>query len=721
MISSCLFLSPLFLSPVSRPTGAARRKRHARPTEPVRRPLARAAGLALMAAAAAGVATAVNAQASAAPQTVVVTGNPLGREAGAAPVSVLAGNGLLLRRAGTLGETLDGLPGVSASGFGPNSSRPVIRGLDGDRVRLLDGGAASIDASNLSFDHASATDPLVAERIEVLRGPAALLYGGNATGGVINVINNRIPRVVPVGALSGRAEVRFGGAAAERAGAAVLEGGRSGFAWHADVHSRQASDLRTPRYTPVEDGEALEPSKRVRNSAARTEGGALGAGWVGAHAYLGASFDTGEQDYGVTVEPDVTIRMQRDRTSLAGELRALSGPIAAITAHASHTRYRHDEVEGSGEVGTTFRSTGDELRVQLRHAPIGPLQGVFGVQTEKLDFSALGEEAFVPGTQTRSTALFALEELDAGPVRLGFGLRSERVRVASVGDAPDAAEPRFGSAAERRFSPSSASLQASLGAGPGWQLSATLGHTERAPAYYELYANGVHVATAAYERGDATLPTERSRHAELGLAWAGAGSSLKVSVWQTRFARYIALDATGLDIVVPGENGEPDSSVPEYAFRSVGARLQGFEIEGRTRMFAAAGGWPFALELSGSLDRVSGRNTGTGEALPRLAPLRARLALQAQAEGWQAGVVLRHAARQSRVPATDTATPGHTLLDLTAAGDLPLALAGGRTQWFAKLSNVGDRLATNAAAIGTVRGLSPEGARALGVGLRSSF
>ncbi|WP_310733092.1 TonB-dependent receptor [Rubrivivax rivuli] len=666
---------------------------------------------------------AVHAQtaAPAAAQTVVITGNPLGREAAAAPVSVLAGSGLLLRRAGTLGETLDGLPGVSASGFGPNSSRPVIRGLDGDRVRLLDGGAASIDASNLSFDHASATDPLVAERIEVLRGPAALLYGGNATGGVVNVIDNRIPRVVPVGALSGRAEVRFGGAAAERAGAVVLEGGAGGFAWHADAHGRQASDLRTPRYTPIEDGQALEPTKRVRNSAARTEGGALGAGWVGAKGYLGASFDTGEQRYGVTVEPDVIIRMKRDRSSLAGELRALGGPIAAITAQASHTRYRHDEVEGSGEIGTTFRSTGDELRLQLRHAPLGPLQGVFGVQTEKLDFSALGEEAFVPGTRTRSTALFALEELDAGPVRLGFGLRTERVRVASVGDAPDAAEPRFGAAVERRFSPRSASVQASLGTGPGWQLGATLGHTERAPAYYELYANGVHVATAAYERGDATLPTERSRHAELGLGWSGAGSSLKFSLWQTRFARYIALDATGVDIVVPGENGDPDSSVPEYAFRSVGARLQGLELEGRTRLFDAGAGRPFALELSGSLDRVSGRNTSTGEALPRLAPLRLRLALQAQAEGWQAGVALRHAARQSRVPATDTATPGHTLLDLTAAGALPMAWAGGRTQWFAKLSNVTDRVAINAAAIDTVRGLSPAGGRALSVGLRATF
>jgi iron complex outermembrane receptor protein len=664
-------------------------------------------------------------------QTIVITGNPLGREAGATPVSVLSGNGLALRRAGTLGETLDGLPGVSASGFGPNSSRPVIRGLDGDRVRLLDGGSASVDASNLSFDHASATDPLVAERIEVLRGPAALLYGGNATGGVVNVIDNRIPRVAATG-LSGRAEVRLGGAADERAGAAVLEGGGGGFGWHADLHGRSASDLRAPRYTPLEDGEPLAPSTRVRNSEARSEGGAIGGGWVGSQGYLGASLDTARQRYGVTVEPDVLIRMQRDRFSLAGELRALPGPFTQLTAQASHTRYRHDEVEGSGEVGTTFRSTGDEFRLQLRHAPLGPLQGVVGVQTERLDFSALGEEAFVPGTRTRSSALFLLEEMNAGAARLSFGARSERVRVSSEGDAAGAEEPRFGAPAERRFSPTSASLSASLGGPLGWQASATLGHTERAPAYYELYANGVHVATAAYERGDASLPTERSRHAELGLAWAGPHSSVKLSAFSTRFARYIALDATGVDITVEGGHGhgegggedeghDHDETVPEYLFRSVRARLQGFELEGRHQLLAATAGRGYGLVLSGSLDTVRGTNLDTGEPLPRLAPLRARVALEAQADTWQLGAGLRHAARQTRVPATDAATPGHTLLDLWAGGTLPASWFSGQWQWFAKLNNATDRLAYNAAAINTVRGLSPEGGRALSVGLRTRF
>jgi iron complex outermembrane recepter protein len=637
-------------------------------------------------------------------QTVVITGNPLGRDSATQPATVLSGEGLALRRGGTLGETLDGLPGVSATGFGPNASRPVIRGLDGDRLRLLDNGGASIDASNLSFDHASATDPLVTERIEVLRGPAALLYGGNATGGVVNSIDNRIPKLVAAG-LTGRAEVRLGGAASEKAGAAVLEGGAGSWAWHADASGRSSSDLRVPRYTPIEDGVALDPATRVRNSAARSEGGAVGGGYVSANAYLGASLETSRNRYGVTVEPDVFIRMQRDRAALAGEWRALSGLFTQVTANASHTRYRHEEVEGSGDVGTTFKSRGDEMRLAAHHAPLGPLRGVLGLSAETLSFSALGEEAFVPGTRTRQQAAFVLEEWDTGTWQLSAGLRAEQVRVSSEGDAADTAEPRFGSATERRFSPTSLSFAARLGRGEGWQGSFTLGRTERAPAYYELYANGVHVATAAYERGDTTLGVEQSRHAELGLAWTSGPHQLKASVFQTRFARFIALDATGAEV----------EGVPEYAFRAVRARLQGFELEGRTRVMSGA---PWALDLTGSLDQVRGDNLDSGEPLPRLAPLRLRVGLAASGEGWRGGIGVRHNARQSRVPATDSATTGATMLDVWAGGDISFADA---TSWFAKLDNVTNRLGTNAASIATVRGLSPLPGRALTVGLRTRF
>ena len=647
---------------------------------------------------------------AAVPDTVLITGNPLGRDTATLPASVLQGEALALRRAGTLGETLDGLPGVATSGFGPNSSRPVIRGLDGDRVRLLDNGGASSDASNLSFDHAVALDPLLVDRLEVLRGPAALLYGGNATGGVVNAIDNRIPRA-PLLGLGGRAELRLGGAARETATAAVVEGGGAGLAWHADAFGRQAGDLQTPRYTPLEGGLPLAPSTSVRNSASRSQGGALGGSWVSEQGYLGASVETLHHRYGVTVEPEVFIRLQRQRLALAGERRGLSGWLQQVSVAASHTRYEHEEVEGSGAVGTTFSSQGSDLRVELRQAALGPLQGVVGLQAETLRFEALGAEAFVPATRTRSSAVFVLQELHTKPAVLTLGARLEQVRVASDGDAADAAEPRFGAASARRFAPASLSLAARSELGGGWQASASLGSTQRAPAYYELHANGVHVATAAYEKGDVALPVERSRHAELGLAWRQGPHMLQAHVFSTSFASFIALDATGVDVLIPGEDGEPDSSVPEYAFRAVRARMSGLEVEARTRLVAAA----WTLDATATLDTVRGDNIDTGEPLPRLAPVRLRVGLQAGAHMWTAGVAVRHHGAQNRVPATDTATPGATLVDLWARGRLT---AAGSLLWFAKLSNVGDRLATSASAVQTVRGLSPQGGRAMQLGLQ---
>jgi iron complex outermembrane receptor protein len=681
--------------------------------------LAAMAALAAPASAQAQTVSATAPAAGSAAQTIVITGNPLGRDVATQAASVLSGDGLMQRRAGTLGETLDGLPGVSASAFGPNSSRPVIRGLDGDRVRLLDNGGASVDASSLSFDHASASDPLVTERIEVLRGPAALLYGGNATGGVVNSIDNRIPRSPAMAALSGRAELRAGGASNERSGALVLEGGDGrpggGLAWHADGYGRQAGDQRVPRYTPVDaDGVALDPSRRVRNSASRAEGGAVGAAWVAEHAFLGASAESTRSRYGVTVEPDVTIRMQRERYALAGEWRALPGALTQVSAQASRSQYRHEEVQGNGDVGTTFISRGDEVRLQAHHAAVLGLQGVFGAQAERLDFQALGAEAFVPATQTRSTAVFAVEELPLGAVTLNAGARVEQVSVASAGDAPGSAEAKFGTAARRQYTPSSLSLGGRLSPAPGWQLSASLGRTERAPAYYELFANGVHVATAAYESGNPLLGTERSRHAELGLAWTQGTQSFKANVFDTRFSRFISLDATGAVQTVPGAGGAPGSSLPVYAFRAVRAQMRGFELEGRTRLMQR----PWTLDLSAGLDSVRGDNLDSHEALPRLAPRRLRLGLEAAWEGLHGGATLRQMAQQERVPASDRATPGYTLLDVWASGRVAW---GDDTSWFAKLNNATDKLASNASAIATMRGLSPLPGRALTLGLRSRF
>jgi iron complex outermembrane receptor protein len=670
-------------------------------------------------------------------QTVVITGNPLGRDNAAQPVSVLSGDALAQRRGGTLGETLDGLPGVSATYFGPNASRPVIRGLDGDRVRLLDNGGASVDASNLSFDHAAASDPLVTERIEVLRGPAALLYGGNATGGVVNSIDNRIPRGPAVGLLTGRAEVRFGGAANEKSAAAVVEGGatdvgrdmaQGGLAWHADAYGHRGDDVRAPRYTPVAGGVALPATDRIRNSASRGEGGALGTAWTWGQGFLGLAAESSRSIYGTTIEPEVRIHMNRERASVAGEWRGLAGPITQVSAQASRTRYKHQEVDGQGDaaaIGTTFLSTGDEARVQAHHAPltlgVGTLAGVWGVQAEQLDFQALGSEAFVPPTLTRTDAAFALEEMawsranGAAPVVLSAGARIERVSVFSSGDAPGAVATQFGAAQTLRYTPGSYSLGLRWGPASGWQLQASVGRTQRAPAYYELFANGQHVATGTFERGDTALGAENSRHAELGLSWTQGRQRLKANVFQTTFSRFIALDDTGTTATT-----SDGTSLPVYAFHAARVRMQGLELEGETLLLAATAARPWTLDLTAGLDTVRGDNLDRREPLARLAPLRVHLGLQAGGETLKAGVNWRGVARQSRVPATDTATPGYAMLDLWLSGklDVPGTQA---MSWFARLGNLGDHVARSASTVATMRGLAPLPGRALTVGLRGQF
>lgn len=682
-----------------------------------RRPSARIQRRAVAAASLCLLAQAALAQSTPSTTTIVITGNPLRNELGP-PASVLGADALVRARNGTLGDTLSALPGVAASGFGPQSSRPVIRGLDGDRIRLLDNGASAVDASSLSFDHAAAIDPLVVERFEVLRGPAALLYGGNATGGVVNAIDNRIPRE-PLSGLGGRAEVRFGGAARERAGAAVVEGGGGGWNWHADVAARDSEDLRVTRWRPPADGVAGAPTTRVANSAGESRAGALGASWADADGHVGVALDTYRNDYGVAVEPDVTIDMKRDRASLAGARRLRAGPVERIEFQASGTRYRHQEIEGSGEVGTTFDSRGRELRVQGEHAALalagGTLRGVFGAQLERLDFSALGEEAFVPDTDTRSNAVFVLEQWQRpGAPTLSAGLRAERVTVASDGDAPGASEPRFGDATTRRFSPASASLGATWPLSSALALVASLGRTQRAPTYYELYANGVHVATGAHELGDPALGLERSTHAELGLQWSEGASQFKAQAYATRFARYIALEATGEVVDIVNDEGETES-FPAYAFRAVPARLWGVELEGRTRLTAS----PWALDLVGALDLVRGTNRATGEPLPRLPPLRARVGLEASQGPWTAGLTLRHLAKQGRVPATDVPTPAATLVDVSLSWRQRWGTAD--TLVFLRLDNLGDELAYNAAALRTARELSPLPGRSATLGLRVAW
>ncbi|AUG42857.1 TonB-dependent receptor [Pseudomonas chlororaphis] len=645
-------------------------------------------------------------------QPQVITANPLGSQQTAAPSTVLEGDDLTLQQQGSLGETLNKQPGVSSSYFGPGASRPIIRGLDGDRIRLLRNGVGALDASSLSYDHAVPLDPVNVDRIEIVRGPAALLYGGSAIGGVVNTFDNRIPTEAIEG-IHGAGELRYGGADTTRSSAGKLEAGNGTFALHLDANSRQFNDLKIPGYArsrhapPSEDGNGKKG--RLGNSDGRQDGGAIGGSYTWDDGYAGLSYSNYDSNYGSPAEEDVRIRMKQDHYAFASELRNLDGPFSSLKFDAGYTDYEHREIEG-GETGTIFKNKGYEARVEARHQPLGPLNGVIGTQVSRSEFSALGEEAFVPQTDTDSAALFILEELQATErLKLSLGGRLEHTRV----DPDSKGNERFSQAdSSNSFTAGSLSSGAVYTLTPIWSVAATLGYTERAPTFYELYANGAHVATGTYEVGDANLSKEKAVSSDLALRFDNGTHKGSVGVFYSHFSNYIGLLGSGRTL---NDEGEEDAGgMPEYTYSGVRARFTGIEAQDHWKLGESAYG-KFALELSGDYTRA--KNLDNGEALPRIAPLRLNSGLLWELDRWQARIDVEHAASQRRVPDNESGTDGYTTLGASAGYHFDI----GSSQWlaFVKGENLTNQTVRYASSI--LRDIAPAQGRSIEVGLRTTF
>jgi len=633
-------------------------------------------------------------------KAITVTGNPLGATDLIAPAASYTGPTLLLRRGATVGETLDGTPGVSSTWFGPNANRPVIRGLDGDRIRILGNGGALLDASGLSYDHAVAADPISIERIEVLRGPGALLYGGSAVGGVVNLIDNRIPRE-PLQGVTGKVDYGLTRGNSGTGAGFMLEGGNDRVAVHADAFSRSAGDMRVPATLACTRNGETGLARRICNSASEVRGGAVGGAVFFDQGYLGASVSRYRTDYGTVAEDEVTIGMKSTRQALEGEWRNL-GVLQSLKFQAGHTDYRHTEFD-AGAPGTVFSNKGSDLRIEARHARLGPLEGIVGVQVDNSRFSAVGDAAFAPFSRTRQSAVFVHEELTTGWGRLSLGVRSEQVRVESFGN-PDVARFVPGS---RSFSPTSFALGGLWNLAPGWQLTGNLARTERAPRDYELFADGPHVATAAYEVGNAALTVERASQADVGVQWKQGAHRVSLNAFASRFANYIALESTG----------NTTDGLPDFAYRAVRARFAGVEASGNLRLLNA--GQTLDLELRA--DSVRATNEATGQPLSRIAPLRTGATLVWAQGSWGAKLGLDRVARQGRVPVGELATPGYTLWN--AAVSWRMKAPGATLLWYARLDNAGNKLAYSATSIltQTAPGKAPLPGRSLKLGVQATF
>ncbi|MBL8512777.1 MAG: TonB-dependent receptor, partial [Betaproteobacteria bacterium] len=587
--------------------------------------------------------------------------------------------------------------------------------------------SASFDASTVSFDHNPAIDPLAIDRVEVLRGPAALLYGGTAIGGVVNVIDNRIARD-PMEGFGGVIETRGGGAAREKGTSIVLDAGNKRFAVHADAFSRDTRAYSVP-------SDAIAGGKVV-NSASESRGGALGATLHFADGYVGLTQSDTRNRYGVIAEEDVTIDMKHRRTGMESEFRT-RGFLEAVTLKAGRTRYEHTELEGD-EVGTRFNSDGRDVRIEIKHREVGPFKGVIGVQAERFDFSALGEEAFLPRTGTRNRAAFVYEETTHGAWRFNAGARAETSEVTSDGEGTSGVS-RFGAAAQRSFNGVSASFGVQWKFSPTMTWNANLARSQRAPAFYELFANGPHVATAAYEIGDRALQRERATALDLGFTRKLADdgkSAVKFGAFANRFANFIALRRTGVDRDAEGNAGVSDCGdgtsvesgcvagiLPEFAYQGVKARLTGFEAEFDWRIWGGVGGGKAqsALDLELKADITRAQDLTHGEPLPRIAPLRVRGAAVWSHGPWAARFEFDHAARQDRIPADDVLgkTASYTLTH--AALSYKWSSGTNDALFFVKANNLGDRAAFNASSIDTIRALAPLPGRAVMAGVRLRF
>ena len=630
---------------------------------------------------------------------VKVTATPLQGDAEslARPVDVLAGERLDEQKAGTLGDTVAKLPGVQSTFFGPGVGRPIIRGQEGPRVAVLSNGMGNMDASTVSADHATSIEPFLADQIEVLKGPATLLFGSGAIGGAVNVVDGRIARDLPDRPLSGRAELRGNSVNDERSGMFRLDGVNGNWVLHVDGLVRNGDDYRIPGYAVIDgledhsghdhaDGDTDEPRRgTLDNSSIRTRAGGVGATWLGEGGYFGASASTYRTNYGIPNgahvhadddhdhdhdhgdeeeegdEHDVRIDMVQNRFEAKGGIYNPVSFLKNINLRTAYTDYEHVELEG-GTPSTRFTNRGIEGRLEAVQQQIGGWDGAFGLQFGNSDFGARGEEAFVPDTNTRNLGLFVLQEKQFGPFKLELGGRHDQVKLDPSGEYR-----------ARSFDATNLSAAGIWKLNDAVDLRFGMDGSERAPTNEELYAAGAHIATRSLEIGDANLKTERGQRVELGIHTHSDRLDFSASIYQTKFKDFIYLADTGVV-----------ESLPVRLWTQQDATFKGAEAEALVHLFEGnSGDWDLRVfgdyvkaELDGSGSRsvdiavphgdhdhnytVDLANSGY---LPRISPARVGADLRWSRDGWRASVGAVRYSSQKDTAQNEDPSAGYTLVD----------------------------------------------------------
>lgn len=600
-------------------------------------------------------------------------------------VEVLSRDAIIDTMNGGIGESLAHLPGVASTFYGAGASRPVIRGLGDDRVRILQNGIGAIDASSASPDHAVTADGLDAQRIEVLRGAAALAYGGNAVGGVINVIDGSIPRTAPENGF------KVDGLLAYTSGDKGWQGDLSGdfaagpLVFRLGAGHRETENYDIPGFTrsaerraddPLPPGET-EISGEAPNSYTQLDTYTGGVSLVRNWGFAGLAVKRFETEYGLPPEDAGSalggkIQLEQTRVESRGDFRVAIGPFDRIDYGLQWSDYTHQEIEDTGDIATTFTNEGYELRLEAHHGGLSDkLDGAVGVQASNTDFAAVGEEAFLTATTTRDIGAFVVERWDNGAWGLEGGARVERRDLDNV------------NAGDFDFTAASFSAGAFVRPATNWFLGATLARTERAPTAVELFADGPHIATEAYELGATTLDKETATTIEASLRYATARARFELNVYRADYADYIALVDSGLVFVESTETFEDpalvapgEDTLPLFTYVARDAVFTGGEISVSGDLFSRG---DFALRGDAALDLVRAEFDGGGH-LPRIPPRTVTLGLEGDWRNFTARAEAVDVAEQDRVAAFETSTAGYTLynarLSWKVSEDVRLVLDG---------------------------------------------
>ena len=608
---------------------------------------------------------------------IPVTANPLSLSADemVRPINIMNGVSLQNRKSSSLGSMLDSVPGVSNSSWGDSIGRPVIRGMDRNRIQILNNGMQVKDVSNVAGDHAIAMDSLSTEQIEVVRGPETIIYGGGAIGGVVNLIDYRIhPEFID--GIVGKYDASTGGANNATSTSLLMDFGANNVMFHIDLYDRDSKNIKIPGFSVskklADSDDEFTRSKygkdTLQNSYNESQGGGVGATYFFNNGFTGFSYASHEQEYGNILENDAFVDLESDNFKYVLEMNNLSNLVNKFKFKLSHTDYQHKEMEGPTEIGLDYFDKGTDGKVEFTHSLLSESGGVVGLDFGASRFSQV-TKPYEPNNKRHNFGFYALERFAMGNHKITMGLRHDYQEYDANAFTSDDGAPTDGGAegstsfvaTEKDFNVTSFSVGTTSKINDNWSLGFSAAHTERAPNHDELFVFGEHHATETIEHGDRNLKAERSNSIDVTLNWANQGNTFSMTPYFNDFSSFIALLDTG--VVQFHDHGGESEALPVLLHQNVPAEFYGFEFQGNINL-----GANYAFNYRGDYVRAKNKDGGN---LPRIPPLTLGSGLSYEWNTLQASVDVEHKFSQSDTVAGEFKTDDFTNLSLVVNYALP--------------------------------------------------